>query len=81
MTDRTKGVDFTFPCKSSWYGALQQILNNIPKLAEFWGKYDGNRRNKLIRESIFIRSIWNNYTKISTNFTSHENDKTHAVKY
>jgi hypothetical protein len=27
---------------------------------EFWGKYDGNRRNKLIRESIFIRSIWNN---------------------
>ena len=25
---------------------------------EFWGKYDGNRRNKLIRESIFIR--WNN---------------------
>ena len=28
--------------------------------AEFWGKYDGNRRNKLIRESIVIRSIWNN---------------------
>jgi hypothetical protein len=27
---------------------------------EFWGRYDGNRRNKLIRESIFIRSIWNN---------------------
>ena len=27
---------------------------------EFWGKYDGNRRNKLIRESIFIRSTWNN---------------------
>ena len=27
---------------------------------EFWGKYDGNRRNKLIGESIFIRSTWNN---------------------
>ena len=27
---------------------------------EFWGKYDGNRRNKLIRESILIRSTWNN---------------------
>jgi hypothetical protein len=27
---------------------------------EFWRKYDGNRRNKLIRESIFIRSTWNN---------------------
>ena len=27
---------------------------------KFWGKYDGNRRNKLIRESIFIRSTWNN---------------------
>ena len=27
---------------------------------EFWGKYDENRRNKLIRESIFIRSTWNN---------------------
>ena len=27
---------------------------------EFWGKYDGNRRNKLIRESIFIRFTWNN---------------------
>jgi hypothetical protein len=27
---------------------------------EFWGKYDGNRRNKLIRESIFIGSTWNN---------------------
>jgi hypothetical protein len=27
---------------------------------EFWGKYDGNRRNKLIRESIFIRSTWKN---------------------
>jgi hypothetical protein len=27
---------------------------------EFWGKYDRNRRNNLIRESIFIRSIWNN---------------------
>jgi hypothetical protein len=27
---------------------------------EFWGKYDENRRNKLIRKSIFIRSTWNN---------------------
>jgi hypothetical protein len=27
---------------------------------EFWGKCNGNRRNKLIRGSIFIRSTWNN---------------------
>jgi hypothetical protein len=33
---------------------------NTSSYPEFWGKYDGNRRNKLIREILFIRSTWNN---------------------
>ena len=46
--------------KVVFVASLNKFWITFLSYAEFWGKYDGNRRNKLIRESIFIRFIWNN---------------------
>jgi hypothetical protein len=60
-TDRRKRIMHTSTRLriKEWSERIYCVRSNCAIL-NFEGKYDGNRRNKLIRESIFIRSTWNN---------------------
>jgi hypothetical protein len=55
-------VEETRTTRDQYCGCVATVSdrNCFTSHPEFWGNYDGNRRNKLIRESIFIRSTWNN---------------------
>ena len=62
----TNPIPYAFDAMVGRCRSTMKRLDNLKRYAmyfcypEFWGKYEGNRRNKLIRESIFIRSTWNN---------------------